>query len=245
MADNTEETAEDYRRKGLMSRSGYGEKPALLIVDFNYGFTDPTTPLGGDFSNEIAVTADLLDKFRSVGLPVVYTTIGYEPGFADAGVFIKKVPSLSILEIGSKMVEIDGRIGPRPDEYVALKKYASAFFGTDVDAYLRARGVDTIIMTGCTTSGCIRASAVDSMQYGYLTVVVREGVGDRAQGPHDANLFDIEAKYGDVVSVREVMAYLNSLAAKNETGARVSEEFSDWWRQNNDQDSDQNAKASG
>jgi maleamate amidohydrolase len=245
VADNMDETAEDYRRKGLMSRSGYGEKPALLIVDFNYGFTDPTTPLGGDFSNEIAVTRDLLERFRAASLPVVYTTIGYEPGFADAGVFIKKAPSLSILEIGTKMVDIDARIQPRPDEYVALKKYASAFFGTDVDAYLKARQVDTIIMTGCTTSGCIRASAVDSMQYGYLTVVVREGVGDRAEGPHEANLFDIEAKYGDVVSVREVMAYMDSLAAKNETGAQVSEDFSNWWRQKSSQQPGQNAKASG
>ncbi len=246
MVENRDETAEDYRRKGLMSRSGYGANPALLIVDFNYGFTDPTTPLGGDFSDELAVTRALLEQFRTAKLPVVYTTIGYEPGFADAGVFIKKAPSLSILEIGTKMVEIDARIQPRPDEYVALKKYASAFFGTEVDAYLRARAVDTIIMTGCTTSGCIRASAVDSMQYGYLTVVVRDGVGDRAEGPHEANLFDIEAKYGDVVSSREVLDYLNSLAAKNETGAQVSEEFSDWWRQNNGgQDAEQRQKAGG
>ena len=231
MAEDHQETAEDYRRKGFMNRSGYGTKPALLVVDFIYGFTDPTTPLGGDFSKELAVTADLLETFRAAQLPIVYTTIAYEPGFEDGGVFVKKVPSLKILEVGSKMVEVDNRIRPRPDEYVALKKYASAFFDTDVDAYLKARSVDTIIMTGCTTSGCIRASAIDSMQYGYLTVVVEEGVGDRAQGPHDANLFDIDAKYGDVVSVDEVNSYMKSLATNQEVGAQVLEDFNKWWRQ--------------
>ena len=231
MAEDHQATAEDYRRKGFMNRSGYGTKPALLVVDFIYGFTDPTTPLGGDFSKELAVTADLLETFRAAQLPIVYTTIAYEPGFEDGGVFVKKVPSLKILEVGSKMVEVDNRIRPRPDEYVALKKYASAFFNTDIDAYLKARSVDTIIMTGCTTSGCIRASAIDSMQYGYLTVVVEEGVGDRAQGPHDANLFDIDAKYADVVSIDEVNSYIKSLAANQEVGAQVSEDFNKWWRQ--------------
>ena len=238
MAEDHQETAEDYRRKGFMNRSGYGTKPALLVVDFIYGFTDPTTPLGGDFSKELAVTADLLETFRAAQLPIVYTTIAYEPGFEDGGVFVKKVPSLKILEVGSKMVDVDNRIRPRPDEYVALKKYASAFFNTDIDAYLKARSVDTIIMTGCTTSGCIRASAIDSMQYGYLTVVVEEGVGDRAQGPHDANLFDIDAKYGDVVSVDEVNSYMKSLAANQEVGAQVLEDFNKWWRQ----DANLNAK---
>ena len=231
MAEDHQETAEDYRRKGFMNRSGYGTKPALLVVDFIYGLTDPTTPLGGDFSKELAVTADLLETFRAAQLPIVYTTIAYEPGFEDGGVFVKKIPSLKILEVGSKMVDVDNRIRPRPDEYVALKKYASAFFNTDIDAYLKARSVDTIIMTGCTTSGCIRASAIDSMQYGYLTVVVEEGVGDRAQGPHDANLFDIDAKYGDVVSVDEVNSYMKSLATNQEVGAQVLEDFNKWWRQ--------------
>ena len=231
MAEDHQGTVEDYQRKGFMNRSGYGTKPALLVVDFIYGFTDPTTPLGGDFSKELAVTADLLETFRAAQLPIVYTTIAYEPGFKDGGVFVKKIPSLKILEVGSKMVDVDNRIRPRPDEYVALKKYASAFFDTDVDAYLKARSVDTIIMTGCTTSGCIRASAIDSMQYGYLTVVVEEGVGDRAQGPHDANLFDIDAKYGDVVSVDEVNSYMKSLATNQEVGAQVLEDFNKWWRQ--------------
>ena len=231
MAEDHQGTVEDYRRKGFMNRSGYGTKPALLVVDFIYGFTDPTTPLGGDFSKELAVTADLLETFRAAQLPIVYTTIAYEPGFKDGGVFVKKIPSLKILEVGSKMVEVDNRIRPRPDEYVALKKYASAFFDTDVDAYLKARSVDTIIMTGCTTSGCIRASAIDSMQYGYLTIVVEEGVGDRAQGPHDANLFDIDAKYADVVSIDKVNSYIKSLAANQEVGAQVLEDFNKWWRQ--------------
>ena len=101
MAEDHQGTVEDYRRKGFMNRSGYGTKPALLVVDFIYGFTDPTTPLGGDFSKELAVTADLLETFRAAQLPIVYTTIAYEPGFKDGGVFVKKIPSLKILEVGS------------------------------------------------------------------------------------------------------------------------------------------------
>ena len=133
---------------------------------------------------------------------VVYTTIAYEPDFRDAGLFIKKVPSLSILLKGSPMVEVDRRIAPLPGERVVEKKFASSFFGTDLAGYLKGLGVDTVIMTGCTTSGCVRASAIDSLQYGFLTVVVREGVGDRPEGTHEANLLDIDAKYGDVVSPR-------------------------------------------
>lgn len=229
MSASQQDTYDDYRRKGFAVRSGYGNRPALLIVDFIYGFTDPTTPLGGDFSDELAVTARLLEAFRAAQLPVVYTTVAYEPDFSDAGVFIKKVPSLSILVKGSKMTEVDDRIHPHYSDHVVEKKYASAFFGTDTDAYLKARGVDTVIMTGCTTSGCIRASAIDSMQNGYLTVVVRDGVGDRADGPHEANLFDIDAKYGDVVSSLEALDYVRSVVATGGLSAKAQDDFQRWW----------------
>ncbi len=230
MDDWRDKTLADYQQKGFAARSGYGTSPALLIVDFINGFTDPATPLGGDFTTQLDVTNRLLDAFRRGGLAVVYTTIAYEPDFRDAGLFIKKVPALGILVKGSKMVEIDARIAPGGGDYIVEKKFASAFFGTDLDNHLKAGGVDTIIMTGCTTSGCIRASAIDSLQYGYHTVVVREGVGDRAEGPHEANLFDIDAKYGDVVEEAAVLDYIGSIAPSDGLAEKASEDFRQWWR---------------
>ncbi len=229
MADWHRETREDYRRKGLASRMGYGERPALLVIDFIYGFTDPSTPLGGDFSAEIAVTLRLLEAFRGDGLPIVYTTIAYEPDLRDAGMWVKKVPSLAILTKGSRMVELDDRIRPAHGERVVEKKFASAFFGTDLDAHLKGLGVDTVIMAGCTTSGCIRSSAIDAIQSGYFSIVVRDAVGDRAPGPHESNLFDIDAKYGDVVPSGEVMDYLRSLSAGGGLASKARADFRRWW----------------
>ena len=213
MNDWTKDTLDDYRAKGFAARSGYGDKPALLIVDFIVGFTDPSSPLGGDFSSQLAATAQLQSEFRRAALPVIYTTVVYDVGYKDAGIFIKKVPALAILLRGTPEVEVDFRIKPDAGEYVVEKKYASAFFGTNLDIFLKSHGVDTIVMTGCTTSGCIRASAIDSLQYGYHTIVVRDGVGDRAEGPHEANLFDIDAKYGDVVALDEALSYVRALPA--------------------------------
>lgn len=229
MNDWQDSTRADYQQKGFAERSGFGARPALLVVDFINGFTDPESPLGGDFSAELAVTQRLQEAFRQADLPIAYTTIAYEADFRDGGLFIKKVPSLGILVKGSTQVEIDSRIRPQFDEYVVEKKFASAFFDTDLDTYLKGLGVDTIVMTGCTTSGCIRASAVDSMQYGYHTVVVRDGVGDRAQGPHEANLFDIDAKYGDVVTAEQVMQYLEAINALSGRGGERYADFQSWW----------------
>lgn len=229
MDDWHQETRADYRRKGLAGRMGFGELPALLVVDFINGFTDPTTPLGGDFSAEIAVTNRLLDAFRGDGLPVVYTTISYEPDLRDAGMWVKKVPSLEILTKGSRMVEIDDRIRPAYAERVVEKKFASAFFGTDLDAHLKGLGVDTVVMVGCTTSGCIRSSAIDTIQSGYFSIVVRDAVGDRAPGPHESNLFDIDAKYGDVVSSSEVTDYLRSLSTAGGLASKARADFRRWW----------------
>lgn len=229
MDDWRQETRADYRRKGLGDRMGYGHRPVLLVVDFINGFTDPATPLGGDFSAEIAVTNRLLDAFRGDGLPVVYTTIAYEPDLRDAGMWVKKVPSLAILTRGSVMVEIDDRIQPAYGERVVGKKFASAFFGTELDDHLKGLGVDTVIMVGCTTSGCIRSSAIDTIQSGYFSIVVGDAVGDRAPGPHESNLFDIDAKYGDVVSSGDVLDYLRSLRAAGGLAATARADFRGWW----------------
>ncbi len=219
----------EYARRGFSARSGYGTRPALLIVDFINGFTDPGTGLGGDYGAELAVTAKLLDEFRARALPVVFTTVAYEPHLRDGGQFVVKVPALSILVRGSAWVKVDDRIRPRPSEPVVLKKYASAFFDTRLETDLQGRGVDTVVIAGCTTSGCIRASAIDSMQNGFHTVVVRDAVGDRARTPHEVNLFDIDAKYGDVVSSRDVLDYLRGRGERGGLGATADDEFQRWW----------------
>jgi nicotinamidase-related amidase len=229
MSDWQRDTKADYVRKGFASRSGYGRLPALVVVDFINGFTDPSTPLGGDFAWQINATRQLQQAFRRAKLPIFYTTIAYAEDLHDAGIFIKKVPSLAILRAGSPLTLVDKRIEPLPGEKVLTKKYASAFFGTSLDVDLRLLGVDTVLLAGCTTSGCIRASAVDSLQYGYHTVVVKDAVGDRAAGPHEANLFDIDAKYGDVVELAEALDYLRSFSETTDFGARAQDDFDRWW----------------
>ena len=222
-------TGAEYERKGFSARSGYGTRPALLVVDLINGFTDPGTGLGGDYGAELAVTAKLLEEFRARAFPVFFTTVAYEPHLRDGGQFVVKVPALSILVKGSEWVKVDDRIRPRPSERVVLKKYASAFFDTRLEMELQGLGVDTVVIVGCTTSGCIRASAIDSMQNGFRTVVVRDAVGDRAQTPHEVNLFDIDAKYGDVVSSRDVLEFLRGLGERGGLGATADDAFQRWW----------------
>jgi maleamate amidohydrolase len=229
MNDWQKSTRADYEQKGFAARSGYGRSPVLLIVDFINAFTDPKTPLGGDFAWEINATRQLLEAFRGGRLPIVYTTTAYGKDLRDGGVFVKKVPSLAILQQGSPLVEVDPRIEPLPGEKIIEKKYASAFFGTDLHGELRQLGVDTVVTAGCTTSGCIRASVIDSLQYGYHTIVVREAVGDRAAGPHEANLFDMDAKYADVVYLAEVLDYLRQFAQKAGFAAKAEEDFERFW----------------
>jgi len=229
MNDWQRSTRADYERKGFAARSGYGRSPALVIVDFINGFTDPSTPLGGDFAWQINATRQLQEAFRRGKLPIFYTTVVYAEDLRDGGIFVKKVPSLAILQRGSPLIEVDKRIEPLPGEKVLEKKFASAFFGTSLDVDLRLLGVDTVILAGCTTSGCIRASAIDSMQYGYQTIVVREAVGDRATGPHEANLFDIDAKYGDVVELASALDYLRSFTGTVDLAAKAEDDFDRWW----------------
>jgi N-formylmaleamate deformylase len=148
------------------------------------------------------------------GLPVIYTTIGFEPSGKDGALWFQKVPALGDLELGGRWMEIDPRLGRREDETIVVKKGASGFFGTNLASILVSQGVDTVVLCGATTSGCIRATAIDLLQYGFPAIVPRECVGDRAQAPHEANLFDIQAKYADVVSLREALEYLESVPSR-------------------------------
>jgi maleamate amidohydrolase len=200
-----------YERARLGGSITLGERPAVLVVDFSLGFTDPDSTLGADLTAEVEATRGLLDAAREKGTPVVYTTIGFEPSLADGGLWLQKVPALAELQLGGRWVEIDPRLGRRGDETVVLKKGASAFFGTNLASILIAQRVDTVVLCGATTSGCVRATAIDLLQYGFPSLVPRECVGDRAQGPHEANLFDIHAKCADVVSVDEALEYLEGV----------------------------------
>ena len=209
-----EEARQVYAKARLGESVRLGSRPAVLVVDFSCGFTDPECPLGADLTGQVEATKRLLDAARAKGLPVVFTTIGYEPSLKDGGLWLQKVPTLGELQLGGRWVEIDPRLEPREDETVIVKKGASAFFGTNLAAILISQHIDSVVLCGATTSGCIRATAIDLLQYGFPTLVPRECVGDRAQAPHEANLFDIQAKYADVVSLEEALAYVESVPGK-------------------------------
>jgi nicotinamidase-related amidase len=193
---------------------GVGRRPALLIVDINNGFTDPASPLVCDLDETVEAIRQLLDAARRAELPVAFTTVSYGEGDkVTAKAFIDKVPVLLTLEAGTRWVEIDERIAPRPNEPVLNKLFASAFYGTALASMLASHGCDSVIVTGASTSGCVRATAVDALQHGYRPVVPREAVGDRNPAAHDAALYDIDLKYGDVVPLAECLEALEELAA--------------------------------
>jgi maleamate amidohydrolase len=213
----TDETQEIYERARLGQSVPLGTHPAVLVVDLSRGFTDPESTMGSDLTREVEATSRLLAEARKQEIPIIFTTIGFEPNLKDGSLWLEKAPGLAELQVGGKWVEIDPRLARREDETVILKKGASAFFGTNLSSILVSQGVDTVVLCGATTSGCVRATAIDLLQYGYPTLVPRECVGDRAQGPHEANLLDIQAKYADVVSIEDALSYLQS--AKGKAGA--------------------------
>lgn len=210
-----EEARQIYERAQLGGRFALGERPAVLVVDFSCGFTDPESRLGSDLTAEVEATRHLLDVARAKGLPAIFTTVAFDGSGKDGGLWTQKIPALNDLELGRRWVEIDPRLGRRDDEPVVVKKGASGFFGTNLATILVSEGVDTVILCGATTSGCIRATAIDLLQYGWPTLVPRDCVGDRAQAPHEANLFDIQAKYADVVSADDAVAYLEGVASRD------------------------------
>jgi maleamate amidohydrolase len=191
-------------------RLGFGRSSALVVVDMVRAYTDAQYPLyiGGHAPEVVGAITSLVDAARLANMPVIYTGVRYEPGGTDGGIFFRKVPPLELFVGQSDAGTLVSELSPRPDEPLILKQYASAFWCTPLAPMLHARGVDTVILAGVSTSGCIRASATDAMQHGFIPVVVREAVGDRNQGPHDANLFDIAAKIGDVVSLEEALDHM-------------------------------------
>jgi maleamate amidohydrolase len=208
-----DDTDRIYARAGFGERIRRGTRPAILVVDFTRGFTEAQYPTGADLTEPVLATRRLLDAARRGGLLVVFTRVEYAAQGRDGGAWLEKAPGLGVLREGTPLVELDPRLPREPDDIVLVKKGASAFFGTNLAAVLATAGVDTVIVCGATTSGCVRASAVDSVQSGFPTLVVRDCVGDRAAGPHHANLFDIDAKYGDVIDLEDALGYLDRISA--------------------------------
>jgi nicotinamidase-related amidase len=193
----------DLQRNSL----GVGDRPALIVVDMIKGFTDPACPLGCDCPEVVAANALLLDAFHARNLPVFFTTVVYHRA-DQARVFRARIEALNVLTPDSAWVQVDERLPVAADDVLVEKQWASGFHKTNLDEQLRSRRVDSVVVTGLTTSGCVRATAVDGLQYDYRVVVPREAVGDRNAEAHAANLFDLHAKYADVISVEEVIAAL-------------------------------------
>lgn len=203
-----------YERAGFGARSERGSRPAVVVVDLSRGFTEPAFATGADLTAAVTATVRLIDAAHAVRAPVVFTVIAYDK--ADAGgacAWLRKAPGLASLREGSEAVALDPRLPRRAADPLIVKKGASAFFGTGLASVLVAQGVDTLLVCGATTSGCVRASVVNAVQHGFNVLVPRECVGDRARGPHDANLFDIDAKYGDVVALDDALSYLADVGA--------------------------------
>lgn len=191
----------------------FGRHPALIIVDMSNGFTSPDSPLGGQFEPEVTAMATLLQQFRQQGWPVFFSTVVYRDAMA-ASVFRQHLPALNILTPDSHWVDIDQRLKPAPGEVIVEKTVPSAFFATGLDAQLRAAGVDAVVVDGLTTSGCVRATVVDALQYNWPVWVVPETCGDRNLAAHQANLHDMAAKYAELVPLAAAQVRLAQLAAQ-------------------------------
>lgn len=202
------------QRAGFLGTFQPGSRPAIVVIDFQKAFTDPELcALGTELDDELIIkTNAIIQEGRKHNVPIIYTVVGFEENMRDSGLWVKKCFSLEDLKIGSKLIEIDERFNYLPKEDSCIvKKYASAFFGTSLYSMLATEKIDTLIVTGTTTSGCVRATVVDSMQYGFVPIVVKDCVVDRAPEQHESNLIDMQSKYAEVYSYEETLTYLKQL----------------------------------
>ena len=197
-----------YARQSFGQSTGLGDRPALLVIDFVNGFNDPDILGGGNIDAAVKATVPLLAHARARGVPVIFTRIVYAQDGSDAGLWCEKVPRLRELTETAAASQVVDELAPQAGELIIRKTQASAFFDTTLAAQLAYRGIDSLIMAGCTTSGCVRASAIDAMSNNIRSVVVSDCVGDRALEPHAANLFDIGQKYADLMSAGQVMSII-------------------------------------
>ncbi len=213
MTERTSQSdAEFFQQRGFGLKIGFGERPALLVIDMLKAFTNPQMTLGANLDNEIEAIKPLIAVAHERDIPVIFSTVIYnDVDLKDAGIWALKMKGVATLRGDSDGVEIDPRLDFRKTDSLLVKKYASCFFGTDLVSRLLSRRVDTLIIVGCTTSGCVRATAVDAVQTGLRPMVVREAVGDRSAAAHEQSLFDLNAKYADVVSLAETLQYLRTV----------------------------------
>jgi maleamate amidohydrolase len=209
-----QETRETYDRATFGGSLTLGERPAVLVVDFSTGFTDPECPMGADMTEAVEACRRVLDAAREKGILIVYTVVAYAQHLRDAGIGVQKSPAIGVLQLGSKWAEVDPRLGVREEEVVIVKKFPSALFATPITSIFAAERIDTVVLCGAVTSGCIRATAVDLYSHGYPTLLPSDCVADRAEGPHVANLFDLSAKYVDVVTSAEAIEYLERVPGR-------------------------------
>ena len=202
---------EIYRKQGLGKSLGFGKKPALIIIDFVNGFNDSSIFGGGNIPSAIKKTKDLLSLCRNNKIPIAFTRIIYSENQSDAGIFAKKAPKLKTLTLSNPLSQIVPELRPIEGEQIIDKTDASAFHSTGLLRWLINNTVDTLIIAGCTTSGCVRATAVDACAYNFIPIIVSDCVGDRAIGPHNSSLFDLEQKYSDVVSLNDIRKYLSKI----------------------------------
>jgi len=206
----TSDLSENYK-KAYSNRVGFGQRPALVLIDFAHAYYDPESELYAGVDAALASALRIREAAHAAGVPVVLTEVTYQEGGINGGRFFEKAKPLHNFIKGRKTAAFAESLVPRNDEIIVSKQYPSAFFGTSLASTLTAGGIDSVILTGLTTSGCVRASCVDSMSHGFRTIVVADACGDRHPAPHEANLFDMNAKYADVVSEADVLTYLSRL----------------------------------
>ena len=203
---------EFFRQRGFGQKIGFGERPALIVIDMIKAFTKPDMPLGANLDSQLAAQAPLIDVAHERDIPVIFSTVIYhDRDLKDAGIWALKMKGTLSLKAGTDATDVDPRLDMQDNDSLLVKKYASCFFGTDLVPRLMSQRVDTLIITGCTTSGCVRATAVDAVQNGFRPIVVREAVGDRSVSAHEQSLFDLNQKYADVCSLDETLQYMKTV----------------------------------
>ena len=211
----TEALDDNYARAGYHAAQKLGSRPALVLVDFAHAYFDPKAPLyGGEGCVEARDHAiRLAAAARDAGVPVIFTEVKYQPGGGDGGAFYAKVPALSCFDAGTETQKLVKGLSVEPGDLMITKQYPSAFFGTSLAATLQHMKIDTLIIGGLTTSGCVRATCIDSISSGFVTLIAEEACGDRATGPHEANLFDMSAKYADLISTDDAISYMRNASS--------------------------------
>lgn len=208
--DDVSDVAADYRAAGFGGTLPWGTKPALLLVDFAAAYYIRSSPLYAGVEDARTAAAELADAARAAGVPVIFTRVEYVPGdpARNGGLFYRKIAALSCFDAGNPLGDFTPELAPQTGDIVVTKQYPSAFFGTGLADMLRSKGIDTLVITGLSTSGCVRASAVDALCHGFVPLVVRDACGDRDRAIHEANLFDLAAKTADVIGLADALAYV-------------------------------------